>query len=422
MNEKDILFLDGAYVGSVAHLKSLFSNPDRVKKSTFRNEVLAAYKDGVLAAWFWKLGEASPLPANPRAQQDDPLFRELYAALTGETLNQSFKSNFNKLGEFLRCEIGGQSYTSQNGVVTIDIGDWSDGPVEVKFVFKAIGVENNIFHFAVRAADGQALGQTSLDWHQMQKGQEYSVKCPLNLKAYEDKELLWVEGQDNVLCKLQPKGGTISVGNVTFKMIRVEGGTFQMDSNYKVTLSTYNIGETQVTQALWREVMGGNHSSHKGDNLPVENVSWDDCQEFLKKLNKKTGKHFRLPTEAEWEFAARGGNRSKGYTYSGGNNLDKVGWYSGNSSSQTHPVKQKAPNELGIYDMSGNVWEWCQDYYGSYPSGSKTNPQGPSSGSYRVFRGGSWDYDASSCSPSYRDGYGFYDGHDFLGLRLALSE
>ena len=152
----------------------------------------------------------------------------------------------------------------------------------------------------------------------------------------------------------------------------------------------------------------------------MENVSWNDVQEFLRKLNAMTGKNYRLSTEAEWEFAARGGNSSRGYKYSGSNSLGSVAWYYDNSGDRTHAVGTKSPNELGIYDMSGNVWEWCQDWYGSYSSSSQRNPQGPNSGSRRVSRGGGWYYDARRCRVSYR--YYITPGGrlNHLGFRLAL--
>lgn len=217
-------------------------------------------------------------------------------------------------------------------------------------------------------------------------------------------------------------------------MVRVEGGTFRMgatseqeddaDSDEKpvhsVTLSSYYIGKTEVTQALWQAVMGSNPSNFKGADLPVECVSWDDCQEFIQKLNRLTGRNFRLPTEAEWEFACRGGNNSCGYKYSGSNNLANVAWYDDNSDGQTHPVATKAPNELGIYDMSGNVWEWCADWYANYTSYSQTDPTGPQSGSYRVYRGGSWIYYARDCRSSLRDDSFPTNRFCSLGLRLAL--
>ena len=165
-------------------------------------------------------------------------------------------------------------------------------------------------------------------------------------------------------------------------MIPVEGGTFTMGSNingswsnaypeHTVTLSDYSIGQTEVTQELWIAVMGNNPSHFKGDpQRPVERVTWDDCQSFINELNKLTGRHFKLPTEAQWEFAARGGNQSMGFTYSGSNNLNDVAWYENNSNNSTHPVATKTPNELGLYDMSGNVQEWCQDWCGYYHNGN----------------------------------------------------
>ena len=227
----------------------------------------------------------------------------------------------------------------------------------------------------------------------------------------------------------------ITVNGVSFNMIKVDGGTFTMGATseqvnpfddekptHQVTLSSYYIGETEVTQVLWTAVMGNNPSYFKGDNLPVEQVSWEDCQTFIGKLNGLTGKRFRLPTEAEWEYAARGGNRSNHTQYSGGSMIDDVAWYYGNSGSKTHSVKTKKPNELGLYDMSGNVWEWCQDWKGSYSSNAQTNPTGPDSGSGRVFRGGSWFNGDRNCRSSNRD-YGSPGNRlSRLGLRLALSE
>ena len=238
----------------------------------------------------------------------------------------------------------------------------------------------------------------------------------------------------NICFKVEVNSGKFTVNGVSFEMVRVEGGTFRMgatseqedeaDSNEKpvhsVTLSSYYIGKTEVTQVLWEAVMGINPSRFKGDYLPVENVSWDDCQEFIRKLNSMTGQNFRLPTEAEWEFACRGGNNSCGYTYSGSNNLGSVAWYDENSGGQTHRVATKAPNELGIYDMSGNVWEWCGDWYANYTSNSQSNPSGPQSGSDRVGRGGSWFNDVGDCRSSDRGDYYPADRLKGVGLRLAL--
>ena len=206
------------------------------------------------------------------------------------------------------------------------------------------------------------------------------------------------------------------------EMVFVKGGTFKMGSKFEATLSNYEIGKYPVTQKLWKDVMGANPSLFNGDDLPVERVSWDDCQEFLKKLNARyPGQNYRLPTEAEWEFAARGGIHSKGFEFAGSNDLEEVGWYDKNSSSKTHPVGQKKANELGSHDMSGNVWEWCQDWHGDYPKTPQNNPQGPATGYSRVYRGGSWDYYPSFCSVAHRADWGPGHRSGDLGFRLATT-
>jgi formylglycine-generating enzyme required for sulfatase activity len=238
-----------------------------------------------------------------------------------------------------------------------------------------------------------------------------------------------------VAARQQIEYQTFYVNGVPFEMARVAAGSFFMGATseqqnpigdekpvHKVTLTrNYYIGKTEVTQALWKAVMGNNPSFFKGDDKPVEYVSRNDCQTFISRLNAATGMKFRLPTEAEWEFAARGGNNSNHYQYSGSNNSLDVAWCSDNSSGTTHDVATKQPNELGLYDMSGNVWEWCSDWYGDYGSNAQTDPAGPSSGHFRVGRGGSWYGRACNCRSSYR---GNYDDcrYDFFGLRLALSE
>lgn len=221
---------------------------------------------------------------------------------------------------------------------------------------------------------------------------------------------------------------TIVVNGVSFNMIHIEGGTFNMGYNnyndgskpvHKVTLSAYSIGETEVTQELWQAVMENNPSKFKGPKRPVECVSWKDCQIFIQKLNSKTGRSFRLPTEAEWEYAARGGNRSKGYKYAGSNTIGSVAWYDENSRGETHDVAKKRANELGLYDMSGNVSEWCQDFFGPYSSESQTNPTGPSTGTTHVFRGGDFLLSYGFCQVWYHfdfiQGYAWYE----IGFRLA---
>jgi formylglycine-generating enzyme required for sulfatase activity len=237
------------------------------------------------------------------------------------------------------------------------------------------------------------------------------------------------------------------------EMVFVEGGTFQMGSNsgtsdespvHSVTLSSYNIGKYEVTQAQWKAVMGSNPSYFEDcENCPVEQVSWNGTQEYIRKLNSQTGKNYRLPTEAEWEYAAKGGKRSKAYTYSGSNDINSVAWHVDNSERKTndinesnglnfvnsdkdyskcktHNVGGKKANELGVYDMTGNVWEWCSDLYGNYVSFKEINPMGPGSGQSRVLRGGGWCAKVRNCQTTHRicDGqdYGYYCN----GFRLVL--
>ncbi len=233
-------------------------------------------------------------------------------------------------------------------------------------------------------------------------------------------------------------GRTAGGGTCPSDMVFVKGGTFTMgctseQSNcennerptHSVTVGDFCIGKYEVTQKEWMNIMGGNPSSFKncGDNCPVEMVSWNDVQEFTRKLSRQTGKDYRLPTEAEWEYAARGGNNYSPYLYSGSNSVDNVGWYSGNSGNTTRPVGRKAPNELGIYDMSGNVWEWVSDWYdsGYYGRFEGNNPKGPNSGSHRVLRGGSWNGNAQYCRVAFRSYYAPVIRSDYGGFRLALS-
>jgi formylglycine-generating enzyme required for sulfatase activity len=239
------------------------------------------------------------------------------------------------------------------------------------------------------------------------------------------------------------------------EMVEVEGGTFTMGCTaeqgsdcydnakpaHSVTVRSFQIGKYEVTQAQWKAIMETTVRQQRdkdchncslageGDNYPMYYVSWDEAQEFIKRLNVATGKSYRLPTEAEWEYAARGGNRSQGYKYSGSNNIDEVAWSGDNSGEQTHPagsqnhpVGTKKANELGIHDMSGNVWEWCQDWYEDYSASSQQNPVGANNGSNRVLRGGSWNNNAVYCrvAPrvSYSPGYNSFS----LGFRVVLPE
>lgn len=266
-------------------------------------------------------------------------------------------------------------------------------------------------------------------------GLSYGTTCYVRVFATTSKGTIYSEQREfSADCM------TITVNGFSFNMMWVQGGTFPMGAqqdnpdgdNYDeeayideapvhdVALDSYFIGETEVTKLLWKIVMGNAGNS----SYPVVQVSWDDVvNEFLPRLNAMTGHEFRLPTEAEWEYAARGGNKSGGYRYSGSDDVTNVGFFFENSGRKTHPVKQKQPNELGLYDMSGNVSEWCSDWFGDYENGPSNNPQGPSSGWYRVHRGGNWNSRVSRlCRSASRDCNVSRYSSDAIGFRLALSE
>ena len=268
-----------------------------------------------------------------------------------------------------------------------------------------------------------------------------AVTGDLQSQTSGNKKIIWECAEEgvivaDVILKLNAKTDTdaLKTDMDLIEMVFVEGGSFRMGCtkeqgkdchNYEkpehqVTLSSFYMGKYPVTQGEWKAVMGHNPAYFsKGDNYPVENVSWDDVQEFIRKLNMQTGKNYRLPTEAEWEYAARGGKKNLGYKFSGSNNVNNVAWHEGNSNESTHPVGAKQPNELGIYDMCGNVWEWCSDWSGPYSALAQTNPTGPGSGSYHILRGGSWRAPIADCRVSYRYDVTPGDHYYSLGFRIV---
>ena len=269
------------------------------------------------------------------------------------------------------------------------------------------------------------------------KGKDDSTKNADNLLIPEDIETdtnPTTDSETGATESSLPSRETITVKGVSFDMIKVERGTFLMGAQnrdsviahfdkdaeifegpvHEETIRTFYIGETEVTQELWQAVMGWNYSQFKGSQKPVENVSWNNCQTFIDSLNSCTGRKFRLPTEAEWEYAARGGNQSKDYKYSGSNTLKDVAWYNANSSSTTHPVKKKAPNELGLYDMSGNVWEWTSSYWRNDYNASEDR-------SRCVMRGDCWMGNEKGMRVTYRHRSVPGSRFEYFGLRLALD-
>jgi formylglycine-generating enzyme required for sulfatase activity len=224
----------------------------------------------------------------------------------------------------------------------------------------------------------------------------------------------------------------LSVTDEIYKnMVLVKGGTFSMGNSdrdayswekpvHSVTVSSFYISKYVVTKKQWSAIMDTIPSIATGDDLPVVNVSWEDTQRFIQKLNELTGKQYRLPTEAEWEFAARGGNNSRKFKYAGSYNVHDVAWCKSNSKGIQPAGTTKSANELGLYDMSGNVWEWCHDWYAPYANDAQVDPKGPDTGSTRVYRGGSWFHDARSCNVSYRSSGNPQHKSNIMGFRLCL--
>ena len=419
------LYIDYEHCTSLEQLRSYFKDSLSYDNPIFY-DLLDYARSGDMSRWLRDKGE-SDLADKVDGIAGNLGDSEYYSCLSSLMTGNEATSDGVEKPDFSKCF----------HVEDIRLEKKADG-MDVHVQLKVLSSVNETYQFSVRTSWGQK-GDTINPFQEekdgiLTKSFIFRKRPSLDFKDV----VLLADGMELKDVQCAGLGGAVldfEVGSCRFKMIRVEHGTFMMGATpeqknpeddekpvHQVTLSSYYIGETEVTQALWQAVMGKNPSEFKGDNLPVEQVSWNDCQTFIEKLNEITHRNFRLPTEAEWEFAARGGNKSSHTQYSGSDNLDEVAWYDGNSGNKTHLVKTKKANELGIYDMTGNVLEWCQDWYGYYSSDFQTNPTGPKSGTSRVRRGGSWNYNARYCRLSRRCCYspGFCGSR--LGLRLVLSD
>ena len=442
---KTILYIGNNYCASTAELKSIIDKSP-AQDSALGKELLCALKDGVLEKWLNEGGEeeqalAKELPQVQEGASDSELLRRL-----GECFKSDYKTQALNITDFIVLQsvnvvVGNRPSVSLPLKGSIIHCPKNDMYVKYSFTFN-FKVEKNIgekVYIYMRITDDTGLlkcdDAQKIDLREIGNTLQLDFSCTyfrennvlpqieLVAKFMGCETILWSSALST------DTTDTFTVGDVSFKMIYVEGGTFRMGESadgdheepvHKVTLDSFFIAETQVTQALWQAVMKNNPSKYKGEQPPVECVSWVDCQEFIKKLNELTGLKFRLPTEAEWEFSAKGGNKSKGYIYSGGNYPWQVAWYLGNSNGTTHPVKELAPNELGIYDMSGNVMEWCSDVYGAYPSTPQVNPKGAVDGDRIILRGGG-DWPDNRCRVVYRSSAHKTVSRPWIGLRLALD-
>ena len=401
----------------------------------YRRKIIPITPDGEFGAWPKDLPESiKELSKNDGLQittiHTDSIFEENMAQLIRNRMNPPQRRKAEGMENFPKLKVKSNldcvMYVDEEERANISANKLEKIPLKAgEYMLKFESVEN--------VADYLEEEYTMPAEDRLKKVDLLEVKKARELKELSESERQEYERQE----KIRKAQGEFDVEGVKFKMVYVEGGTFNMGATeeqkadaeedespvHEVKLDDYYIGETVVTQELWKAVMKRNPSLFQdSDNLPVERVSWDDAIEFIKKLNDKTKRTFRLPTEAEWEYAARGGKegKDKGYKYSGSNYIDRVAWYRKNSEFETHPVKSKCPNELGVYDMSGNVMEWCHDGYGKYSSDAQDNPQGSNSEN-RVFRGGSWIFEPERCRVSYRN----YDKYTFrcyyLGFRLVMN-
>ena len=410
-----ILYINDEHCSSVEQLKEYFeigANYD----NPIVMELLDYGRAGDISDWLREKGESELAKAVDNLNDnlgDSEYFSQLTAIFTGEKVAT-------EKPEFQKCF----------QVVNVAT-DKDDNEITVSVQLKILSSVNESYELAVRTnwgTKGNIVNPYDFD-----EGSTANLKFKFRKRPNTtiNKIALFVDekevySKDGILCSKNIVEFTI--GDCCFKMIKIAHGTFNMgagEETHQVTLTKdYYMGETQVTQALWKAVTGDKPSSFEGENRPVEQISWEDCHDFIRKLNKKLSfklgnMRFRMPTEAEWEFAARGGNNSKGYQYSGGNDIENVAWH---NSSVTHNVATKQPNELGFYDMSGNVYEWCHDWYRDYPNIAEIDPTGPECGEYRVCRGGTWKDGTTKCRLWYRNYDNYWKKSYFIGLRLAMSK
>ena len=411
-----ILYINDEHCSSVYQLKEYFkigANYD----NPIVMELLDYGRAGDISDWLREKGESELAKAVDNLNDnlgDSEYFSQLTAIITGER-------GATEKPEFQKC-FHVESVTAEK----------DDNGIIVCVQLKILSSVNEPYELAVRTnwgTKGNIVNPYNFD-------EESTVNLEFKFRKRPNSEINQltlfadekeVYSKDGIL--LGQNIVEFTIGDCCFKMIKIEHGTFNMGAGkdtHQVTLTKdYYMGETQVTQALWKAVTGDKPSFFEGENRPVAQGSWEDCQYFIRKLNKKLSfqlgnMRFRMPTEAEWEFAARGGNNSKGYQYSGSDNIDKVAW---NRRCATNDVATKLPNELGLYDMSGNIYEWCYDWYDDYPGIAEIDPTGSECGIYqRVCRGGTWKDGTTKCRLWYRNSEAYYRKNYFNGLRLAMSE
>lgn len=456
--EKNILYINDEYCLSLEQLKAYFAKTLQPDSSLY-DELLTLQSDGLLSKW---LGEspdeeelrlARELDKLSSGMADSDLMTELKRIFTGsqEGVAKPDPSQFLELTSILCLADGKEISLSKDdnlvyhGIInrTKKNGFCEETDVKFQFTFKVLKRVNEEYSVELVYAKDNILPIGVLSPNSQREGDMLQFSLPpIGVTQQGENFFLMVDGEPWAIIYLSINvvRWTFTVKGVPFDMIFVEGDDFIMGEGssspcekQRVSLSSYYIGQTQVTQELWLAIMGNNPSYSKYDLLcPVNMVNWYECRTFIDKLNGELkdqldGMQFRMPTEAEWEFAARGGKRGKNnlYKYSGSNDIDKVAWYEYNGHGSPQPVAQKLPNELGLFDMSGNVNEWCQDFFGIYNTSSVVNnPIGPPNGDYnnrKVCRGGSTDGHTFNCTVWERYPEAPVNHLRNIGLRLALG-
>ena len=449
-----ILYIGNDYCYTLEQLQDYFRHISS-DQDVLYNELLTLQRDGLIVQWLEEGTEtekalAKRIKGLTKNLTNKEVMENLAEILTNK--NKNFNVNFLSylelkevtyaLTEFKQMDVAFKSI--RNGDVIYMMEEHLNGTMHLRLKFKILKREKESFNLKATLSLHQQVihEETScLDLNNELSGKERLLDFCIpahKLQKGVDAYMLEVKSESQVLFSAKVSLGipdifTLTLNGVRFKMIKVEGGTFKMGSpNYDsdaygderpqhdVTLKDFYIGETVVTQALWKSVMKVNPSVFTGeDELPVENVSYNDITGFLAQLNDKLkdqlhGMKFALPTEEQWEFVARGGVKSKGYKYSGSNDISQVAWYDDNSNGRTHPVRKKAPNELGIYDMTGNVWEWCDSYW-------RNNYNANQNRSNRVIRSAGWDSVARRCRVASRSYYSPNFRNSNVGFRLVLQ-
>ena len=449
---RTVLYLNDCICSSLEQLRSMISL-NLIPDTPIYEDLLTLQRDGELAQWLFEGDSenerelAKKLDNLPKDNiPNGELMRRIWQIIMGSTqdLQKPSCSSYFELRE-IRCEANGIPIILENSLSMCFSGTvcmaftpvsavldkhWAE--LMFTIVLKIKKVDNEFFVIRLVENDKDfGLVNSSYLWLKDKRAGELITVITAPYIVGEECNSLSLKANEETICEIKIlkdiHKGTIIVGDTFFTMTEVEGGKFLMGNNYGdyserpehyVTLDNFFISETAVTQEIWEAVMHSNPSIFKGSKNPVENIYWNDCQVFIDKLNHMTNMKFRLPTEAEWEYAAKGGIESKHYLYSGSNTFEEIA----SRGNKTYPVATKKPNELGLYDMSGNVREWCQDWYDDryYKVSPSKNPTGPLNSEMHVNRGGSWADGEAYCRVSYRGALSTKGKCHYIGFRIAL--